>query len=70
MTTFEIGDNVFDKAFPTLKGRVTNILPEDPEIEENEIIVVKIWIPKDEPGFWFTGIYESMWFGPDELEKV
>lgn len=65
---FQVGDKVFDKAYPSLKGTVLAILPTDEN--QPEMLTVRYWIPPDEPGFFITGVYEDMLSLPEEVSGL
>jgi hypothetical protein len=63
---FKIGDKVFDKEYPNLRGTVTAILPANED--QPEMLSVRLWIPHDEPDFWVRGVYEDMYLLPEEVD--
>lgn len=65
---FQVGDKVFNKAYPSLKGTVLEILPSDED--QPELLNVRYWIPTDEPGFFITGVHEDMLSLPEEVSGL
>jgi hypothetical protein len=65
---FRPGDKVRDIMFPTLVGEVIEILPAENDLPE--MLNVRWWIPPNEPGFRFTGVYENMLTLPGEVRGL